>query len=54
MIHVSYGPSITDPFDLAPLVIVVDGKPVQLTALGWRVQLAIWFLRRYVEKAVRS
>jgi hypothetical protein len=41
-------------FDQSPIMVVVNGKPVQLAAIGWRVQLAIWFLRRYVEKAVRS
>jgi len=53
-IQITDGPSLCDPHDVAPIQ-VLDGlgrDGVVVAAIGWRVRLAVWFLRRYVRRCV--
>lgn len=48
-ISITPGSSTDDPCDFAPIMVhFVGGLRPRVAAVGWRIRLAIWFLRRYV------
>lgn len=56
MIHITDGPSLMDPLDIARIhVLGVPGCAgvVTLTTIGWRARLAVWLLRAYVRDCVK-
>jgi hypothetical protein len=57
-IQLSGGPSMLDPYDQAPIAVVglhgVTSGVITLAAIGWRARLAVWLLRSYVKRCVKS
>lgn len=53
IISITTGSSVSDPRDLCPILVGLDDGSVHLLAtVGWRIRLAIWFIRRYVQNCV--
>jgi hypothetical protein len=57
-IQITDGPSLLDPLGIAPIHVLGalpgNRRVVVLTARTWRVRLAIWLLRAYVNTAIAS
>ena len=52
-INITPRPSLSNPTDFMPILVRLDEpQPVYLAAFGWRIRLAVWFIRRYVQNCV--
>lgn len=54
-IVLSTGPSTADPTDSCPITVLgFKDYPIRFARVGWSIGIALWFIRRYVNKALSS